>query len=228
MPDEVFENLSFDEAIAFFKGKLKIPTLRWDDLWKGMHARGFMVAGATEESLLTDFHNAILKAQTDGMTLAQFRKNFDDIVARHGWVYKGGRNWRSRVIFDTNIRTAYSAGRYKQMTDPDVLKARPYWEYRHSGSANPRPEHLAWDGLVLPADDPWWDDHYPPNGWGCKCKVFAVSERDLDREGKTVGNAPDDGTYEWTDKAGKTHTIPNGIDPGWDYNVGKAAWEKPA
>ncbi len=104
--------------------------------------------------------------------------------------------------------------------------SRPYWEYRHGDSAVPRPEHLAWDGLILPADDPWWQTHYPPNGWGCKCKVFALSARDLKRMGKSgPDTAPDNGTYQWTDKkTGETHTVPKGIDPGWDYNVGEAAW----
>jgi hypothetical protein len=35
--------------------------------------------------------------------------------------------------------------------------------------------------------------------------------------------APDNGTYEWTDNKGNSHTIPNGIDPGWAYNVGETA-----
>ncbi len=32
-------------------------------------------------------------------------------------------------------------------------------------------------------------------------------------------------TYEWTNKkTGEIHTIPKGIDPGWDYSPGEAAW----
>ena len=222
-----FTNLPFEEAIKFFKEKIRIPTQHWDDLWKGMHSRGFMVAGAMKDDLIADFQGSLTKAMTEGMTLADFKKDFDNIVSKHGWSYKGGRGWRTRVIFETNIRTSYSAGRHAQMTDPDVLKSRPYWEYVHGDSINPRKLHLSWDGTVLRADDPWWKTHYTPNGWGCKCKVVSRSDRDLKRIGKDKpDNAPDDGTYKWTDKKGKTHTIPKGIDPGWDYNVGKEALRK--
>jgi len=97
---------------------------------------------------------------------------------------------------------------------------------------SPRPEHIAWHNTVLPADDPWWDTHYPPNGWGCKCGVVSLSERQarrLEERAKDTAHpvkrsAPPAEYYEWTDKAGKTHRIPKGIDPGWDYNVGKTAW----
>ncbi len=168
MPDVEIEykKLPFGEAIEFFQKKVKIPTERWNDLSKGMHARGFMIAGATRDALLTDFFTAVGKTLSQGSTLADFQKDFDKIVSRHGWDYNGGRNWRSRVIYETNIRTAHSAGRHKQMTDPDVLSARPYWEYRHGDSRVPRQIHLSWDGLVLVANDPWWATHDPPNGWG--------------------------------------------------------------
>jgi len=161
-----YENLPFEEAIAFFRAKLSIPTLRWTDLWQEMHARGFAVAGAYKADLLLDFRKAIDKAISDGATIEDFRKAFDTIVANHGWSYNGARAWRTRVIFETNIRTAYATGRYRQMTDPDVLKSRPFWEYRHGDSVHPRKLHLSWDRLVLAADDPWWQTHYPPNGWG--------------------------------------------------------------
>lgn len=37
--------------------------------------------------------------------------------------------------------------------------------------------------------------------------------------------APDDGHYEWTNPdTGEVLQIPNGIDPGWAYNPGEAAW----
>jgi len=164
---QIYGGKPFDEAIGFFRNKLSMPTAHWDDLWKMMHTKGFTIAGAMEEELLDDMRSSVDKAISEGITLADFRKDFDSIVENHGWIYNGGRNWRSKIIYDTNLRTAYMAGRYQQMTDPDVVALRPYWQYRHGGSANPRDEHLVWDGLTLPHDDPWWDTHYPPNGWGC-------------------------------------------------------------
>lgn len=227
MPEIIYENLPFDEAIEFFRGKVNVPTEHWDDLWKGMHSRGFMVAGAMQEDMLESFRQAIDKALAEGTTLAEFQKTFDEEVARTGWSYHGTRGWRTSLVFNTNLRTSYAAGRYKQMTDPDVLNARPYWIYRHGDSIDPRPEHLAWDGLVLPADDPWWDTHYPPNGWGCTCRVFALSEREIEAMGKKAPDkTPKTETYKWKNRAGETHTIPKGIDPGWDYNPGKAAYDK--
>ncbi|MBF0136754.1 MAG: hypothetical protein HQL65_10980 [Magnetococcales bacterium] len=32
--------------------------------------------------------------------------------------------------------------------------------------------------------------------------------------------APEDGTYTWTDRHGEKHQVPVGIDPGWDYAPG--------
>jgi len=223
--DAEYRDLPFDEAITFFREKVNVPTRRWDDLWQGMHARGFMIAGAKKDELLTDFRGAVDKAIADGESLAQFRRRFDSIVAKHGWDYNGGRNWRSEVIYATNVRTAYAAGRYAQMTDPDVLRAMPFWQYKHGDSVNPRPLHLSWNGTVLPANDPWFRTHFAPNGWGCKCSIVPLTRRDLARLGKSgPDEAPDDGSYTWTDQAGNTHTIPKGIDPGWAYNVGEAAW----
>ena len=173
--------LPFDEAIDFFKQKTRIPTKGWTYVWRTAHSHGFMVAGATTDALLSDFQDAIKKALTDGTTLAEFRRDFDGIVAKHGWSYNGTPAWRSRIIYETNLSTAYSAGRYAQLTEPETLAAFPYWQYVHSGSSHPRLQHLAWNGLVLRADDPFWATHYPPNGWRCGCRVVPVSGRGLAR-----------------------------------------------
>ncbi len=207
----------FPEAVAFFRSKLDIPTGRWDDLWRDQHAKGFMIAGAVQTELLADLRTAVDEAITAGETLAGFRKTFDAIVKRYGWSYNGSRNWRSSVIYHTNIRAAYNAGRWHQLTDPEQLQQRPYLEYRHGDSRHPRQEHLAWDGLVLKADDPWWQTHYPANGWGCKCRVFSLGRRDLERLGKT---GPDTAPKTVIDPATGTAA---GIDPGFDYNVGAAS-----
>lgn len=228
MPEYEFKALPFKKAIEHFRQKVNLPTEKWNDLMAGMHSRAFVVAGATKDALLSDLRSAIDKAMSEGMSLNEFREKFDDIVARYGWSSRGNRNWRTAIIFNTNMRTAYMAGRYKQMTDPDVISKRPYWQYRHGGSANPRPEHLAWDGLVLRSDDPWWDTHYPPNGFGCSCKVFTLSAEDLVKMGKSGPDIPPkEQKYEWVNpKTGEVLKLPRGVDPGWDYNVGQAAWGK--
>lgn len=221
--------LPFLEAIRFFRQKVRIPTARWDELQTGAHRKAFTVAGALTDDLLADFQAEIAKALEEGTGYSDFQKRFREIVRDRGWVHKGKAGWRSQVIWQTNMSTAYHAGRYAQMTDPDVLSYRPYWRYRHGGSRHPRPEHLRWDGLVLPADDPWWSTHYPPNGWGCRCYVEALSERDLARIGKAgPDKAPEEPVRRVRDRVtGDVSEVPWGIDPGWAYSPGRA-WLEPA
>lgn len=218
----------FPEAIDYLRDKVNLPTATWTDIWEGQHARAFTVAGAARDDLLVDLRESIRAAIEDGETLAQFRTRFDAIVKRHGWAYNGGRNWRTRVIYETNMRTAYQAGRYQQLQA--IKDRRPFWLYKHSDLVtHPRPEHEAWDGLVLDADDPWWDTHYPPNGWGCRCTVRALNRRELARMGKSKPDeAPPGDLVEKTvgirGPNPRTVRVPEGVDPGWGYNVGKAAY----
>lgn len=45
-----------------------------------------------------------------------------------------------------------------------------------------RPTHLALNGLVLPKDDPFWQDHFPPWEWGCRCRTRAMNPDLVDAE----------------------------------------------
>lgn len=223
------------EAIRYFAGQVNIGTRRWDDVWKGGHARGFMVAGVQADDLLADIRRARDKAIAQGTTLEEFRRDLAPLMQRLGWEAKGKgyAAWRTRLIYETNLRGAYAAGQYEQQTDPEVLELLPIWRYRHSGARDPRPEHVRWDGLTLRHDDPWWATHYPPNGWGCGCWVEPLTEAGAARGGGTRGRnaeglnqAPEILRRRWTDPAsGRTEMVPLGIDPGWDYNVG-AAWRE--
>jgi hypothetical protein len=214
--------LPFREQIEFFRQKLNLPTEHYDDILKSAHDRAFVVAGATKADLLNDLRNAVDKAIADGKSLGWFRQQFEEIVKRngwHGWTGEDtadGRDWRTRVIYRTNILSSYSAGRFAQLKDPELLKTRPYWKYIHNDTVlHPRPLHLSWHGLVLKHDDPFWQTHFPPNGWGCRCRVTAVRAKDFKGD-----SAPNDGTYQHIDRNGEAHTLPEGIDYGWDYAPG--------
>lgn len=224
-----YGSLPFQEQIAFFRAKRNVLTERWTDLWEAQHDHAFMVAGANRIDLLIDLRAAVDKAIADGTGLETFRRDFDAIVAKHGWSYTGGRNWRTRVIFETNLRTSYAAGRYAQLMR--LIKVRPYWRYRHSDSVqHPRPLHQAWNDLVIRATDPWWHTHFPPNGWGCQCTVEGLNDRDLKRLGKDGPDEPPPADIQ-TVMVGKTGPNPRavetpaGVDPGFGYAPGRNAYE---
>lgn len=219
----------FREQIDFLTQKRARPTRAWTDAMHGTHDRAFVVAGATDIAMLEEFQAAIVEGARTYDSGA-FAAEFDRIVEKYGWDYNGGREWRIRTIFETNIRTSYMAGRLKQLRDPDLVKIQPYWMYRHADTRvpmSPRPSHLSWDGLVLMWDDPWWDTHFPPNDWACSCGVHGLSRRDLARMGKQgPDQAPALKRRPYTHKAsGETVQLPEGVGYGWDYMPGDH-WER--
>lgn len=194
-----------------FRAKVRIPSERWDDLWQGEHTRAFMAAGVTRDNVLAEIQAAVQAAIDDGETLEDFRKRFDGIIQRHGWPGGAGgeskarKAWRTSVIYHTNLRTSYMAGRW------ETLKTFPYLRYQHNTVRNPREEHKAWDGKIIATDDPWWQTRYPPNGWGCRCSVTGVSAAQLRvMRGK-------DGQPDTPPPPGKGDPPPE-----WAYHVGVA------
>ena len=219
--------LSPSEAISFFRQKDLVPTERWGEVMNEAHARGFAVAGAAGQALLTDMKAAINSALTDGRTLKEFQRDFEQIAKTHKWDYNGSPGWRARIIYSTNLATAYSAGQFAQLDTDEARDIFPYWEYVHHTCQHPRQDHLAWSGLVLRNDDPWWATHYPPNGWRCHCTVRPISRYEMKRRQLTVSVAPPLDLRPWRNPAtGKTEMVPRGIDPSFAYNPGMAWKEK--
>ncbi|KMK68570.1 DUF935 family protein [Puniceibacterium sp. IMCC21224] len=219
----------FQEQIDFLRQKRIAPSKVWTDTLRGHHDRKFVVAGATDLALVEDFKNAVAQA-IDTWDEKAFARDFDQIVEKHGWSYNGGREWRIRTIFATNIRTSFMAGRLRQMRDPDVVRLRPYWQYRHGDAGTPitpRPQHLAWDKLVLMWDDPFWETHFPPNDWLCSCGVRTLSKGDLKRLGKDgPDKSPEIVMEPILDKtSGQPSEKPKGVGYGWDYQPGNH-WEQ--
>lgn len=224
-----FVRQEFREQIDFLTQKRPKPTRAWTDAMHGVHDRAFVVAGATDLAMLEEFQAAIVTG-AETYDIGAFAGEFDRLVEKHGWSYNGGREWRIRTIFETNIRTSYMAGRLRQMRDPDVVKLRPYWQYLHADTRQPiepRPLHLSWDGLVLMWDDPWWDTHFPPNDWVCSCGVRTLSRGDLKRLGKSgPDTAPTSNFKTHTRRdTGETVLLPEGVGYGWDYMPGDK-WER--
>lgn len=226
------------EALAFFRRKGYKVGFDHRDVWREEHRAAFTVAKATEMDVLTAIREEVDRALAEGRAFHEFKRDLRPTLQRLGWWGRAemadpltgeprevqlGSPRRLRTIYATNLRTARAAGQWDR-----VQRARathPYLIYTLGPSEHHRKEHASWAGRILPADDPWWNTHYPPNGWGCKCRVRQVSKKEAIRRGGPH-EPPRDGTVEWVNKrTGEAMQVPRGIDPGWDYNPGAARLE---
>ena len=237
MPEPVLKSLPAKEAVAFFRKKGYAISFNWRDVWKEEHAAAFTVAKAMRVDILEDIRSSVDKAIAQGIPFSEFKKQIAPVLQAKGWWGRKdmvdpldgetkpatlGSNRRLRTIYDTNMRMAHAAGRWERIER--TAKKRPYLRYVAVQDERTRQTHRDWHNTILPVDHPFWDDHYPPNGWHCRCTVMQLSERDLKRRGLSVTTrAPDLGTRRMLDRRnGLVHDVPVGIDLGFDYNVGKA------
>lgn len=104
-------------------------------------------------------------------------------------------------------------------------RSSPFLRYVTMRDDHVRPEHARRHNLVLPIDHPYWNEWAPPCGWGCRCTLQSLSQRDIDRllaDGEKLIFEPPENTWRnfVNKRTGEVTRVPDGIDPGWAYNPG--------
>ena len=116
-----------------------------------------------------------------------------------------------RAEFDTTVGMAQSADQWIDIQrDKETL---PLLQYVTAGDNKVRPEHAAWDGIIKPVDDPFWDTHTPLNGYNCRCETRQLETGEVTNLGKHLEKVK-------RETGGKITTLKN-IDPLFDINPGK-------
>jgi SPP1 gp7 family putative phage head morphogenesis protein len=251
LPDLLYAiGLPPEKAIEFFKSKGYTFSWDWYDIWQEAHAKAFTVAKAMRMDILQDIRDMVQKALDEGITFAQFRKELESKLKAKGWWGRKiigdetgaeevqlGSPHRLKTIYQTNLQTAYNAGRWKgQMENVDN---RPYLQYVAVMDSRTRPHHKILNGKVFRADDPFWDTHYPPLGFNCRCRVRALSDKNIKDRGLIVENSKGKLSEQEvivSKKTGELKPVTVYRDPltgekiapdvGWNYNPGKA-WTQP-
>lgn len=227
-----------EEALNWFKSKGLQPGFDYRDVWKEEHSAAFTVAKMTEVDLLADVQQLLADALAEGQPFGAFRDTLRPLLIKRGWwgeqfaddpltgetqIVQLGSDQRVKTIYDTNMRTARSSGQWNRIQR--TKRAMPYLLYVLGPSHQHRKEHLAWANVCLPVDHEFWTTHMTPNGWGCKCGVRQVSKYEygqLVESGAITTTAPASKNVKWLNKrTGEYETLPEGIDPGWNYNPGE-------
>lgn len=227
-----FAGLVDKAAFEHFKVKKILPGFSHYDVWLYQHSLAFTVAKMMDADMLAEVKDAIEAAQRNGTAFADFKKRLKPYLMAKGWwgeqimtdpldgepkLVQLGSTRRLKTIFDTNMRTAFAAGQWQRIQANK--KALPYLRYNKSASGHPRDGHKRYYGLVLPVDHDIWKVIFPPNGYGCKCSVSALTKRQAEEEG--IGGEPDVEMVEFTNpRTGKTVLIPDDITPSFAHNHG--------
>lgn len=202
MPEESRRGPIPREAVEFLERKGVQPGFSYLDVWAEEHHRAFTAAKVMREDVLEAMHQEVAKALREGKPYHEFSRDLGQRLQQMGWwgeqrvadpmtgeVADVDVPSRLHRIYDTNMRTARAAGQWERVQR--AKDTHPYLLYQLGPSKEHRPEHVAWHGLLLHVDDPFWREHFPPNGWGCKCWVRQVSRREAARLEKGGITAPD-------------------------------------
>ena len=235
------------EAIDYFKSKGYTISWNWFEVWQEANSTAFTVAKAMKVDVLQTLRDKVQEALETGITEKKFVKDLRPILQELGWwgrqeidgeIVQLGSPWRLRNIYRTNLQTAYTRGRYK--TQINNTKRRPYWQYVAVLDSVTRPVHRELNGKVFMHDDPFWNSHYPPNGWGCRCIVRSLSKRRLEANGLKIESSAGK-LKDFQVRAGVIKATGEAIvaditgyeyepgkffkpDVGWSYNVGESGF----
>lgn len=231
------------EVTRYFEAKDNVPTFDWRDIAPKEHAFSWTVAKSAGFDILDDIRDAVDDAITNRIPFEQFQNQLTPILKSKGWWGKQrvvdpksgfsklaqlGSPRRLKTIYWANTRTAYAAGEWERTQRNKTFL--PFLLYTLSAAERRRPEHQGWVGIVLPVDHPFWNTHYPPNGWGCKCGVRQITQREAQALGWSEDKEEPTIIYEnWHNKrTGEMVQVPKGIDAGWQNNPGRSRQDNSA
>lgn len=159
-----FLKMPFNEAVAFWRERGGDPAI----LEEVLRAYRRRAAFATDEQLDVISRRAVEEIQRtleEGNTLRDFRRAMEEQRITLG-IAPADPSYLENV-YRTNVATAYGAGRWTQMNDPDVLEARPYRQWLTAQDNRVRAEHAPMNRKVWRADDSSFANISPPGGFQC-------------------------------------------------------------
>lgn len=187
-----------EDVIKYFKSKGYRFSFDWFEVWQDAHHKSFTVAKAMRMDVLQTIREMVDKAIEDGITYDEFEHELAPKLQALGWWGKKemfdekgnlrevqlGSPKRLETIYYTNLTVAYSVGHYKFQSENS--DNRPYWQYKAVMDENTRITHAELNDKVYHYQHPFWQIFYPPNDWGCRCWVRALTKAQVLSKGLTI------------------------------------------
>lgn len=218
-------------ATAIYSGKLpqdvtspELALSNGDSLWERIKAN-FKKMGEVDKSPESE---SWLRLQQNNMYAFGLAKSYSQMKEMRAVVHDQNGLQRPFTEFYKHVKTIderynqhYAQAEYQAVVRGTIMGQKwleiqeqkdvfPWLQYQTKGDGRVRAEHDRLNGIVLPADDPFWTQYYPPNGWRCRCTVKPFTDAQLEKQKLVPANT--DIATQAAEKAVK--------DSYWKHNTG--------
>lgn len=174
-------DIQYEQSVSALKRSVVVNKSYYlNKLPKELRSLAFYISELEKHRQTTQvIREALIKTERDGLSYREFLNQFDEEV------FKKISKVRLEVVFRNNLMNTYNQNtRHQAIENKDVT---PYLLYDATLDEKTRPSHAALDGVILPADDPRWDELTPPLGHNCRCQLIPVTKSDAAEERAAVG-----------------------------------------
>jgi SPP1 gp7 family putative phage head morphogenesis protein len=186
-----FQPMTADAAAARFASKTVLTSDAFDALAKEAQANAFRIAKIHNLALLQEARDIIHRGIRDGLDYGQIRRALQAVFDRRGLPQPSMGHLMT--IWRRNSQQAYNDSRRKVLETPEARAIFQFWRYttvsptgRAGGVRNVRATHAALHGKVFLVDDPFWNRHFPPWEWGCRCYHVAMMATQVKRSRSVI------------------------------------------
>lgn len=181
------EPMPHHEAVELIRDKPAVAREVFDAMEPELRARAFTIAGIEDFDVLQGVQDSIAKLPAGG-DWNKLRKEIAEKISP--WMDDARAANRAKLLLSHHGFAAYSAAHTRALDGMgDIFTHR---QYLATGDDATRASHQALDGIILPANHPFWEKHTPPWEWGCRCQVVGITAEDAADEAKADAKRPPD------------------------------------
>jgi SPP1 gp7 family putative phage head morphogenesis protein len=174
-----FLDMPWDEALAYFRDRGLMSDRDFETLLKGYAERSDVARKLMLEQIQSTVMARLDDAIASGTSQAQFADDVNSELESLG-ISQAEPSYLD-MVFRTNVQSAYGAGRFRALSDPDVQDAMPYIQFRSVDDARVCDHCSPLHNLVFDAKGELWKEVAPPRHFQCRCSQVSLSRADAEQ-----------------------------------------------
>lgn len=168
--------MPFKEALSYLESQVPVTSKNYRDLDAHMRLRAFTVASVSSEQAVAQVQGLYREALASGQSSSETMQQVGQFLEQAG--VSTANPWYLELHYRNNMMAAYSAGRWAQVENNDLVEYLIYLSVMDSGTTT-LCRHL--DRTVKPKGDPFWRKYWPPNHHKCRATVSPLGHSQYQR-----------------------------------------------